>query len=72
MTAFLAGVSRSEALALVSGGQVAIDGQTAAAPARTGELKEKISIRGSGKFIYDRQLGISKKGKLRVQFRKYS
>ena len=72
VTAFLAGVSRSEALALVSGGQVAIDGQTAAAPARTVELKEKISIRGSGKFIYDRQLGISKKGKLRVQFRKYS
>ena len=72
VTAFLAGLSRADALALVSGGQVAIDGQTVQSPSRTVEQREKISIRGTGKFIYDRQVGISKKGKLRVQFRRYS
>ena len=72
VTAFLAGLSRADALALVSGGQVAIDGQTVQSPSRTVEQREKISIRGTGKFIYDRQVGISKKGKLRGQFRRYS
>lgn len=72
VVAFLGNRSRSEAAALVTGGLVAIDGQTVQAPARTVEVREKISIRGTGKFIYDRQLGVSKKGKLRVQFRKYS
>ena len=72
VTAFLAGLSSADALALVSGGQVAIDGQTVQSPSRTVEQREKISIRGTGKFIYDRQIGISKKGKLRVQFRRYS
>ena len=72
VTAFLAGLSRADALALVSGGQVAIDGQTVQSPSRTVEQREKISIRGTGKFIYDRQVGISKKGKLRVQFRRYN
>lgn len=72
VTAFLTGCSRSEAAALVSGGQVAVDGQIVQAPARVVEIREKISIRGTGKFIYDRQTGVSKKGKLRVSFRKYS
>lgn len=72
VVAFLGNRSRSDAMALVTGGSVAIDGQTVLAPARTVEIREKISIRGIGKFIYDRELGISKKGKLRVQFRKYS
>lgn len=72
VVAFLGNCSRSDAVALVAGGSVAIDGQTVQAPARVVEVREKISIRGTGKFIYDRQLGVSKKGKLRVQFRKYS
>lgn len=72
VVAFLTGCSRSEAVALVSGGQVAVDGQVVQSPARTVEVREKLSIRGTGKFIYDRQTGVSKKGKLRVSFRKYS
>ena len=48
------------------------DGQPVENGARAVELKEKISIRGTGKFIYDQQPGISKKGKLRVRFLKYS
>jgi len=72
VTAFLAGVSRSEAVAMVAAGRVFIDGQAVQTPSRVVEIREKISIRGIGKFIYDRQTGVSKKGKLRVHFRKYS
>jgi len=72
VTAFLAGLSRSEAVAMVAAGRVSIDGQAVQTPSRVVEIREKISIRGIGKFIYDRQTGVSKKGKLRVHFRKYS
>lgn len=70
--AFLAGLSRSVAAELIGSGQVALDGQTATGQARSLSPGEKISIRGKGKFIYDGELGTSKKGRLRVQFRKYS
>lgn len=72
VVAFLGNLSRSAAAELIARGQVSIDGQPVENGARAVELKEKISIRGTGKFIYDQQPGISKKGKLRVRFLKYS
>lgn len=72
VAAFLTGLSRSAAAELIAGGQVALDGQTENSRTRVLRPGEKISIRGVGKFIFDGQLGVSKKGKLRMQFRKYS
>lgn len=72
VAAFLTGLSRSSAAELIAGGQVALDGQTETSRTRILQPGEKISIRGIGKFIFDGQLGTSKKGKLRMQFRKYS
>lgn len=70
--AFLAGLSRSSAAALVSGGLAAVDGQTVTDPTRILRPGEKISIRGTGKFLFDGELGTGRKGRLRVLFRKYS
>lgn len=72
VVAFLGDLSRFAAAELIARGQVFIDGQPAGNGARVLLLKEKISIRGTGKFIYDQQPGVSKKGKLRVRFLKYS
>lgn len=71
--AALAGkLSRSDAARLISGGLAAVDGRTVTDPARVIKPGEKLSIRGTGKFLFDGELGTSKKGKLRVQLRKYS
>lgn len=70
--AFLGNLSRSAAARLISGGLVAIDGQAALDQTRVIKPGEKISIRGTGKFLFDGEQGISKKGRLRVCFRKYS
>ena len=71
VVAFLGKLSRSGAAEAIAAGQVSVDGQPALSQTRTLEEGEKVSIRGTGKFIYDGQLGLSKKGKLRVSFRKY-
>lgn len=70
--AFLANLSRSAAARLISGGLVAVDGQTVLDQTRVIKPGEKISIRGSGKFLFDGTEGTSRKGRLRVLFRKYS
>lgn len=72
LVAFLGGSSRSQASRLISGGLVAVDGRTALDQAREVRPGEKLSIRGTGKFLFDGEAGISKKGKLRVAFRKYN
>lgn len=72
VVALLTGLSRSAAAELITGGQIALDGQTECSRIRLVRPGEKISIRGTGKFIYDSETGLSKKGRLRVQFRKYS
>lgn len=72
VVAFLAGLSRSAAAERIAGGQVAVDGQTEGSRTRIVRPGEKISIRGIGKFVYDEETGLSKKGRLRTRFRKYS
>lgn len=70
--AFLGKLSRSAAARLIAGGLVAVDGQTVTDQARQLRPGEKISIRGVGKFLFDGEQGSSKKGRSRVNFRKYS
>lgn len=72
LAAFLGELSRSAAARLISGGLVAVDGQAVLDQTRVVKPGEKISIRGTGKFLFDGETGISKKGKTRVKFRKYS
>lgn len=72
LAAFLGNLSRSDAARLISGGLVAVDGQVVLEQTRLLRPGEKLSIRGTGKFLFDGELGTSKKGRLRVQFRKYS
>ena len=72
VVAFLGNLSRTASAQAIASGQVSIDGQPEISQTRLVEEGEKISIRGTGKFVFDNQLGLSKKNKLRVQFRKYS
>ena len=72
LAAFAGNLSRSDAAQLISGGLVAVDGQVVLDKTRVIKRGEKLSIRGTGKFLFDGELGTSKKGKLRVRLRKYS
>ncbi len=71
VTAFLANTSRSRASELVRSGLVLIDGQPEQRCDHLISQGNKISIRGTGKFIYDGETGRSKKDKWKVTFRKY-
>ena len=71
VTAFLANTSRSRAAELVRGGLVSVDGQPELRCDHPIVPGSKISIRGTGKFIYDGETGLSKKNKWKVIFRKY-
>ncbi len=70
VVAFLARCSRGEAARMIAQKLVAVDG----AP-REGSREvapgEKVSIRGQGKFLFEAELGVSKKDRLRVRFQKY-
>ena len=69
--AFLARCSRGEAEEKISSGLVSVDGIPAVQSAKTIPDGCKISIRGVGKFAFDGQDGLSRKGRIRVHFRKY-
>ena len=71
VVAFLGNQSRSHATSAISGNLVAINGIYITRCDKTIKEGDKISIRGVGKFIYDEELGVSKKNKLRLKFRKY-
>lgn len=71
VVAFLAGTSRTGATKLISSGLIAINGIALTSCDKTIKQDDKISIRGTGKFIFDGQDGVSRKDKLRLKFRKY-
>lgn len=71
VVAFLANTSRSNASKLISSGLVAQNGIAVTSCDKTIIENDKISIRGIGKFIFDEQDGVSRKDKLRLNFRKY-
>lgn len=70
VVAFLAHCSRKEAAQLITQKLVTVDGAW-----REGSREvvpgEKLSIRGLGKFLFDTQLGVSKKDRLRLRFQRY-
>lgn len=70
--AFLARCSRTDAVGLIRTGKVALNGVVQEDISRLIAEGCKVSVRGTGKFIYDGQHGTSKKDKLKVSFRRYS
>ncbi len=69
--AYLGNRSRSSAATAISQGLVAVNGIYITKTDKTIKEGDKISVRGTGKFIFDGQAGVSKKNKLRLKFRKY-
>lgn len=70
VVALMAGVSRSEAAALVSGGRVVLNGLPDTHPSRTLSDGDKISARGYGKAEL-KIFGQSKKGRQHITLLKY-
>ncbi len=71
VVALMAGVSRSEAVALVSGGRVILNGLPDTHPSRTLSDGDKISARGFGKAEL-KIFGQSKKGRQHITLLKYN
>lgn len=64
-------VSRTKAAGLIAGEKVFINGQAVLSPSRQMEPGEILSIRGAGKFLFSRNGGQTKKGRISVTFLKY-
>ncbi|WRS28122.1 YlmH/Sll1252 family protein [Oscillospiraceae bacterium MB08-C2-2] len=71
MVALLTGQSRGKSADLIKAGQVSVAGAPCLELTRECLPGESISIRGIGKFILDDIGGLSKKGRLHIQCRKY-
>ncbi|MBQ8915438.1 MAG: hypothetical protein IJ046_04585 [Clostridia bacterium] len=67
----LLSVSRDEAAAMVSRGECEINYQIEKEPDRTVEKGDIVTVRGRGKFIIDSAEDTTRRGRIRVQARKY-
>jgi RNA-binding protein YlmH len=65
------GMSRAYVLQLFESGKIYLGGRLSENHTKQLRQGEVVSVRGFGKFIYDGQVGESRKGKLYVQVRKY-
>ncbi len=64
-------VARQKAADVINAERVYINGQVVSSAGKTLKEGDKISVRGTGKFIYDGISGTSKKGRLFADIRKY-
>lgn len=62
---------QNEGCGLIAGEKVFINGQAVLSPSRQMEPGEILSIRGVGKFLFSRNGGQTKKGRISVTFLKY-
>ena len=67
----LCNVSRERAAELVEGGDVALNYTVEDRPDAAVEKGDVISVRGFGKYIYDGDRGVNRRGRLRIDARKY-
>ncbi len=67
----LCNISRETAAGLVSSGDVTVNYFVEDKPDRTLERGDVISVRGYGKYIYDGDRGVNRRGRLRIDARKY-
>lgn len=71
LVAKMAAVSRSDAKKLISSAKIKLNYETNTDPSSKIEENSLVSIRGYGRFIYSKNLGTTKKDKLRVEYKKY-
>ena len=71
VTAYLAGKSRSVAAQLITSGRVQVNYKEITSVSHVVAGGDIVSIRGAGKFVFDGEDGVSKKGRLIAVFRKY-
>jgi len=71
LLALAAKVSRSQGLALVQGGNVTLNGRCCTENAKKLQEGDVFSVRGYGKFIFDKTMSISKKGRYRITLKQY-
>ena len=67
----LCGVSRETASELVSSGDVSVNYSVSLKPDAEVVKGDILSVRGYGKFIYDGDRGVNRRGRLRIDARKY-
>ena len=67
----LCGISREASSSLVESGDVSVNYSVVTKPDRTLEKGDIISVRGHGKYIYDGDRGINRRGRLRIDARRY-
>ena len=67
----LCNISREAAGELVGSGDVSVNYSVVTKPDRSLERGDIISVRGHGKFIYDGERGVNRRGRLRIDARKY-
>lgn len=65
------GASRSSLLNMISGGKVFVNGRMTTSNSYHLSEGDIISVRGRGKFIYQEEKDLTKKGKVRIVLRKY-
>ncbi len=64
-------VSRSAACDAINGGLVSVNGISVTKPDRLVNEGDKLALRGKGKAVIDSVGGFSKKGRIRLSYRKY-
>lgn len=64
-------VSRSQGLALIQGGNVTVNGRCCTENAKKLQEGDIFSVRGYGKFIFEKTASISKKGRYRITLQQY-
>ncbi|MDY6065121.1 MAG: YlmH/Sll1252 family protein [Finegoldia sp.] len=67
----MASISRSDAKKLINSGKVKINYELADDASTKVKESSLVSIRGYGRFIYSKGLGMTKKDKLRIEYKKY-
>ena len=69
--AAMSGKSRSQSVVLIQSGKIFINGAECLHNTYLFKQNDVISIRGTGKFIFDGEIGTTKKSKMKIRFRQY-
>ena len=67
----MSGKSRSQSVVLIQSGKIFINGAECLHNTYLCKQNDVISIRGTGKFIFDGEIGTTKKSKMKIHFRQY-
>lgn len=68
-TAF--GTSRSSVISFIESGKVFVNGKMVTSNGHQPKPNDIISVRGKGRFIFERQLGVTKKGRNLISIKLY-